>query len=84
METLKVPVVRYINKEEGLVTFKVKSKNFSYRTEKFNMLTSFRSDKENMILKDYVDYYPMVDENFTFKYVKENNQTMLVVKATLP
>lgn len=37
-----------------------------------------------MVLKDYIDYYPMNDEHFQYGYIQTKNNTKFLVRATMP
>lgn len=84
VQTLSVPVVRYVNMTPGVVTFQVNNKQASGK-EHFNLITEFKKVQENIVWKDYMDYYPMTQEHFDVRFFKsESGEHQLLVKSSLP
>lgn len=84
VQTLSVPLIRYVNLNPGVVTFQVLNKQASGK-EHFNLITEFKKVQENIVWKDFMDYYPMTPEHFEVKFLKtETGETQLMVKSTLP
>lgn len=68
VKTLSVPLLRYQNSNPGVITFSVVNEEYSPK-EHFNLITEFKTEKEQIVWKDYLDYYPMKKENFEVQFV---------------
>lgn len=58
-------------------------KNF-FKKSKFNIISEFKRRNENLILKDYIDYYPLEGEHFDYGFRSVKGKTEFYINNTMP